>query len=193
MLQAELENNLAKLIAQRIVYDREMVVDFLRSRTDYIVQDTASNGYLASVLSDMVFDEDGHEKLAKILAKEVDYVNAIDPVTLTLLVKIAKVVSASVAIGAGASAIYNNIEATKEKRESAISGLTLNQVEYDEEILANRQRMSQEFLENVLANEREIQAQKAKVVSQERQQKLIYLVLLMAVLTASFSLLLRIK
>jgi len=58
MQQAELENNLAKLIAQRIVYHRQMVVDFLRSRTDYIVQDTSSNGYLASVLSDMVFDED---------------------------------------------------------------------------------------------------------------------------------------
>jgi hypothetical protein len=75
MQLVEARNNLAHLIALRIVDDREVVVDFLRTRTDYDVQDGCSNGYLASVLSDMTFDEKSHEKLSRLLMKDVEFVN----------------------------------------------------------------------------------------------------------------------
>ena len=69
MQSEEIKNNLAKLIALRIVDDREMVVDFLRSRTEYSIPEDSSNKYLASVLSDMTFDEKKQEKLAKLIVR----------------------------------------------------------------------------------------------------------------------------
>ena len=74
MQSAEIKNNLAKIIALRIVDDREMVIDFLHSRTDYEIPEECSNEYLASVLTDMTFDEKKQEKLAKLIVKDVEYV-----------------------------------------------------------------------------------------------------------------------
>jgi hypothetical protein len=53
--------------------------------------------------------------------------------------------------------------------------------------------MTQEFYENLIKNEREIQEQKRQVLEKERQQNLVYLVTFIAVLTASFTLLTRKK
>ena len=86
MQSAEIKNNLAKIIALRIVDDREMVIDFLRSRTDSEIPEECSNEYLASVLSDMTFDEKKQEKLAKLIVKDVEYVNDMGLSTIIILV-----------------------------------------------------------------------------------------------------------
>lgn len=184
MQSEEIANNLAKLIAMRIVDDREMVIDFLRSRTAYIVPETCSNGYLASVLSDMVFDEDAHAKLAKILSADVEFNNVVDPVSWVII---------AISVIGSSAAVVGAARTSQEARESAISGLTLQQVEYDKALIENRQAMSQQFYENVIKNEREIQEQKRAVLSQERRQMLIYLVIFIAVLTTSFSLIISKK
>lgn len=185
MQSEEIANNLAKLIALRIVDDREMVIDFLRSRTDYDVQDECSNGYLASIMSDMVFDEKSHEKLSRLLMKDVEFVNFEPFSTAAIMLYLAIAGTTATTIGA--------VRGSQEARESAISGLTLQQVEYDKALIENRQAMSQQFYENVIKNEREIQEQKRAVLSQERRQMLIYLVIFIAVLTTSFSLIISKK
>ncbi len=183
MQSKELQNNLAKLIALRIVDDREMVIDFLRSRTDYDVQDGCSNGYLASIMSDMVFDEKSHEKLGRLLMKDVEFVN-FEPLSMTaILLYLAIAGTTATTIGA--------VRGSQEARESAISGLTLQQVEYDKQMVENRREMSKQFFAEILKNEREIQEQKRQVVAEERRKNLIYLVIFIAILTASFALVIR--
>ena len=181
MQSAEIKNNLAKIIALRIVDDREMVIDFLRSRTDYEIPEECSNKYLASVLSDMTFDEKKQEKLAKLIVKDVEYVNLVLTATALAVIKI-------VAVGA---TTYSSIRDSQEARESAISGLTLQQVDYDKQMIENRAKMSKDFFATILKNEREIQEQKRQVVVKAKQNNLIYLVIFIAILTASFSLVLK--
>ena len=188
MQSEEIKNNLAKLIALRIVDDREMVVDFLRSRTDYSIPEDSSNKYLASVLSDMTFDEKKQEKLAKLLSKDVEYANVVLTAATIATLKIIAVVAT--VVGAGAS-VASGIRASQEARESAISGLTLQQVDYDKQIVENRANRSKEFFATILKNEREIQEQKRQAVSKETQKNLIYLVIFIAILTASFALILK--
>ena len=188
MQLVEARNNLAHLIALRIVDDREMVVDFLRTRTEYDVQDGCSNGYLASVLSDMTFDEKSHEKLAKLLCEDVEYANVVFTAATIATLKIIGVVAAVIGAGAGVAA---GIRTSQEARESAISGLTLQQVDYDEQMIENRARMSKDFFANILKNEREIQEQKRQVVVEQRRKDLIYLVIFIGILTASFALIIR--
>ena len=178
----EATNKLAKIIATQIVNDRERVVDFLRFETDYIVHPNATNGFLASVLSKMVFDPDEHEKLQNLLETKTEYKNAVGAT-----------IAAIVAIVGSGVAITADIRQTQEARESAISGLTLQQIDYDKALIENRQRMTQEFYENVIKNEREIQEQKRQMLAKERQQKIVYFVAFVAVLTASFTLLTRKK
>jgi len=178
----EATDKLAKIIATRIVNDRKSVVDFLRAKTDYIVHDNSSNGFLASVLSKMVFDPEEHEQLQTLLDTEGEFKNAVGA-TIAAIIAI---------VGTGFK-INSDIKQTQDARESQISGLTLQQVEYDKAILENRQRMTQEFYENLIKNEREIQEQKRQVLEKERQQNLVYLVTFIAVLTASFTLLTRKK
>jgi hypothetical protein len=183
MQSSEIQNNLAKLIALRIVDDREMVIDFLRSRTDYDVGDGCSNGYLASIMSDMVFDEKSHEKLSRLLMKDVEFVN-FEPFSMTaILLYLAIVGTTATTIGA--------VRGSQEARESAISGLTLQQVEYDKQMVENRREMSKQFFAEILKNEREIQEQKRQVIAQESRKNLIYLVIFIAILTASFALVIR--
>jgi uncharacterized protein HemX len=179
MQSQEIRNNLAKIIAFRIVDDREMVVDFLRSRTNYEIPEDCSNEYLASVLSDMTFDEKKQEKLAKLITKDVEFLNYVQVVLLIITI-----------IGTGA-AVYKDIRVTQEARESAISGLTLQQVDYDKQMIENREKMSKDFFANILKNEKEIQEQKRQVIVKEKQKNLIYLVIFIAILTASFSLVLK--
>jgi len=188
MQSAEIKNNLAKIIALRIVDDREMVIDFLRSRTDYEIPEECSNEYLASVLSDMTFDEKKQEKLAKLIVKDVEYVNLVLTATALAVIKIVAVVATVVGAGAGVSAA---IRESQEARESAISGLTLQQVDYDKQMIENRAKMSKDFFATILKNEREIQEQKRQVVVKAKQNNLIYLVIFIAILTASFSLVLK--
>ena len=188
MQSEEIKNNLAKLLALRIVDDREMVVDFLRSRTDYSIPEDSSNKYLASVLSDMTFDEKKQEKLAKLLSKDVEYANVVLTAATIATLKIIAVVAT--VVGAGAS-VASGIRASQEARESAISGLTLQQVDYDKQIVENRANRSKEFFATILKNEREIQEQKRQAVSKETQKNLIYLVIFIAILTASFALILK--
>lgn len=178
----EATDKLAKIIATRIVNDRQSVIDFLRVKTDYIVHDNSSNGFLASVLSKMVFDPEEHEQLQTLLDTEAEFKNAVGA-TIAAIIAV---------IGTGFK-INSDIKQTQDARESQISGLTLQQVEYDKAILENRQRMTQEFYENLIKNEREIQEQKRQVLEKERQQNLVYLVTFIAVLTASFTLLTRKK
>ena len=178
----EATDKLAKIIATRIVNDRQSVIDFLRVKTDYIVHDNSSNGFLASVLSKMVFDPEEHEQLQTLLDTEAEFKNAVGA-TIAAIIAV---------IGTGFK-INSDIKQTQDARESQISGLTLQQVEYDRAILENRQRMTQEFYENLIKNEREIQEQKRQVLEKERQQNLVYLVTFIAVLTASFTLLTRKK
>mgnify|MGYP003678060668 CR=1 FL=1 len=182
MQSAEIKNNLAKIIALRIVDDRDMVIDFLRSRTDYEIPEECSNEYLASVLSDMTFDEKKQEKLAKLIVKDVEYVNDMGISAIVILV--VTVISAS-------AATYSSIRDSQEARESAISGLTLQQVDYDKQMIENRAKMSKDFFATILKNEREIQEQKRQVVVKAKQNNLIYLVIFIAILTASFSLVLK--
>lgn len=183
MQSSEIQNNLAKLIALRIVDDREMVIDFLRSRTDYDVQDECSNGYLASIMSDMVFDEKSHEKLGRLLMKDVEFVNFEPFSTAAILLYLAIAGTTATTIGA--------VRGSQEARESAISGLTLQQVEYDKQMVENRREMSKQFFAEILKNEREIQEQKRQVVAEETRKNLIYLVIFIAILTASFALVIR--
>lgn len=183
MQSSEIQNNLAKLIALRIIDDREMVIDFLRSRTDYDVQDECSNGYLASIMSDMVFDEKSHEKLGRLLMKDVEFVNFEPFSTAAILLYLAIAGTTATTIGA--------VRGSQEARESAISGLTLQQVEYDKQMVENRREMSKQFFAEILKNEREIQEQKRQVVAEETRKNLIYLVIFIAILTASFALVIR--
>tara|TARA_B100001093_G_C26409837_1_gene835003 strand:+ start:79 stop:633 length:555 start_codon:yes stop_codon:yes gene_type:complete len=183
MQLVEARNNLAHLIALRIVDDREMVVDFLRTRTDYDVQDGCSNGYLASVLSDMTFDEKSHEKLSRLLMKDVKFVNFEPISTGAFLLYLAIIGTTATTISA--------VRGSQEARESAISGLTLQQVDYDKQMIENRARMSKDFFANILKNEREIQEQKRQVVVEQRRKDLIYLVIFIGILTASFALIIR--
>lgn len=183
MQSSEIQNNLAKLIALRIVDDREMVIDFLRSRTNYDVQDECSNGYLASIMSDMVFDEKSHEKLGRLLMKDVEFVNFEPFSTAAILLYLAIAGTTATTIGA--------VRGSQEARESAISGLTLQQVEYDKQMVENRREMSKQFFAEILKNEREIQEQKRQVVAEETRKNLIYLVIFIAILTASFALVIR--
>ena len=183
MQSSEIQNNLAKLIALRIVDDREMVIDFLRSRTDYDVRDECSNGYLASIMSDMVFDEKSHEKLGRLLMKDVEFVNFEPFSTAAILLYLAIAGTTATTIGA--------VRGSQEARESAISGLTLQQVEYDKQMVENRREMSKQFFAEILKNEREIQEQKRQVVAEETRKNLIYLVIFIAILTASFALVIR--
>jgi len=183
MQLVEARNNLAHLIALRIVDDREMVIDFLRSRTDYDVQDKCSNEYLASIMSDMVFDEKSHEKLSRLLMKDVEFVNFEPLSTTAILLYLAIAGTTATTIGA--------IRGSQEARESAISGLTLQQVDYDKQMIENRARMSKDFFANILKNEREIQEQKRQVFQEQRRKDLIYLVIFIAILTASFALIIR--
>ena len=120
MQSAEIKNNLAKIIALRIVDDREMVIDFLRSRTDYEIPEECSNEYLASVLSDMTFDEKKQEKLAKLIVKDVEFVNDFGASAIVMIV---------IAVIGAAATTYSSIRDAQEARESAISGLTLQQVQ----------------------------------------------------------------
>jgi hypothetical protein len=182
MQSQEIRNNLAKIIALRIVDDREMVVDFLRSRTDYEISQECSNEYLASVLSDMTFDEKKREKLAKLIVKDVEFVN--DMGISAIIILVVTVISAG-------AATYSSIRSAQEARESAISGLTLQQVEYDKAMVENRRKMSQDFFTNILKNEKEIHEQKRQVIAKEKQKNLIYLVIFIAILTASFSLVIK--
>ena len=183
MQLVEARNNLAHLIALRIVDDREMVIDFLRSRTDYDVQDKCSNEYLASIMSDMVFDEKSHEKLSRLLMKDVEFVNFEPLSTTAILLYLAIAGTTATTIGA--------IRGSQEARESAISGLTLQQVDYDKQMIENRARMSKDFFANILKNEREIQEQKRQVFQEQRRKDLIYLVIFIVILTASFALIIR--
>ena len=160
-----------------------MVIDFLRSRTDYDVQDGCSNGYLASIMSDMVFDEKSHEKLSRLLMKDVEFVNFEPFSTAAILLYLAIAGTTATTIGA--------VRGSQEARESAISGLTLQQVEYDKQMVENRREMSKEFFAEILKNEQEIQEQKRQVVAEERRKNLIYLVIFIAILTASFALVIR--
>jgi len=182
MQSKEITNKLAKLIAFRIVDDREMVVDFLRSRTDYEIPEDYSNEYLASVLTDMAFDEKKKEKLAKLITKDVEFLNDFG-VSAIILITIA-------VIGTG-TAIASDVKQTETARVSAISGLTLEQVEYDRQMVENRAEMSQDFFAAILKNEKEIQEQKRQVISEERKKNLIYLVIFISILTASFAIVLK--
>tara|TARA_R110002012_G_scaffold277006_1_gene464139 strand:+ start:1353 stop:1907 length:555 start_codon:yes stop_codon:yes gene_type:complete len=183
MQSEEIRNNLAHLMALRIVDDREMVVDFLRSRTNYEIPHECSNEYLASVLSDMTFDEKKQEKLAKLIIKDVEFVNFEPFSTGAILLYLA-------IIGAGATT-YSSIRNAEEARESAISGLTLQQVNYDKQIVENRATRQKEFFASILKNEQEIQEQKRQVLAEERKKNLIYLVIFISILTASFALVLK--
>lgn len=181
----DLQAELAKLIATRVVNDREMVVAFLRSRTKYEVPETCSNGYLASILSDMVFDEKGHEKLGRLLMKEVEFVN-FDPLSLTAIMLYLAIV------GTGAT-VTAAVRSSQEARESAISGLTQQQVQYDKQILEDREKRQGEFLAQVIAEEKKIQEEKRALVNDERRQMIIYLSIFIAVLTIAFGLILNKK
>jgi Fe2+ transport system protein B len=182
--EERLKNEISRLIAMRIVNDREMVVDFLRSRTKYEIPVNCSNGYLASVLSDMVFDEDSHVKLTKILSAKTEFCNVVEPISWIII--------GLTLIGTGAT-VTASVRKSQEERESAISGLTRQQVEYDKQILEDREKRQGDFLAQVIAHEREIQEEQRQAITNERRQLLIYLSIFIAVLTISFGLILNKK
>ena len=115
--------------------------------------------------------------------KDVEFVN-FDPLSLGAFLLYLAIV------GTGASTI-GAVRSSQEARESAISGLTLQQVEYDKQMVENRREMSKQFFAEILKNEREIQEQKKQVLAEERRKNLIYLVIFIAILTASFALIIR--
>ncbi len=115
--------------------------------------------------------------------KDVEFVNFEPLSTTAILLYLAIAGTTATTIGA--------IRGSQEARESAISGLTLQQVDYDKQMIENRARMSKDFFANILKNEREIQEQKRQVFQEQRRKDLIYLVIFIAILTASFALIIR--
>jgi len=178
-----LQEKLAELVALRIVHERDDVVRFLRTRTNRFVPKDIDNAGIAQVVSDMVYDPIDQERAMKVILKQEEYLNIAPLVIVGLVLS---------AIGATAG-VAKAVRVSQEERESAISGLTLQQVEYDKAIIENRQQMSQEFLANILANEKEIQEKKRAAIARDSQQKIIYLLIFIAILTASFALILNRK
>ncbi len=115
--------------------------------------------------------------------KDVEFVNFEPISTGAFLLYLAIVGTTATTISA--------VRGSQEARESAISGLTLQQVDYDKQMIENRARMSKDFFANILKNEREIQEQKRQVVVEQRRKDLIYLVIFIGILTASFALIIR--
>jgi hypothetical protein len=178
-----LQDKLAELVALRIVHQREELVHFLRTRTNRLVPQDIDNAGIAHVLSEMIYDDRDQDRAMKVILGQTEYLN----IAPLLLVGV-------ILSGIGAIAgVVQAVRVSQEERESAISGLTLQQIEYDKAIVENRQKMSQEFLANVLANEREIQVKKQAIVAQEGRQKIIYLLIFIAILTTSFALILNKK
>ncbi len=185
----EITNKLAELVALRLVNERDQVVRFLRTRTNRFVPHDIGQSELAMTLSDMVFTPSEHQKLTKIVAGDMEFLY-VEPVSTTFLV-VAKIVAAVFAVGASGVAIAKNVRETQEARESAISGLTLTQVEYDKAYIQNRQALSQDFFAKVIESERNIQEQKRASLASERQQKLIYFAIFIAIISAAFALIIR--
>jgi hypothetical protein len=185
----ETTNRLAELVAMRLVHERDKVVHFLRTRTNRFVPKDIGNDELRMTISEMLYTPSEHQKLSKIVAGEMDFLY-VEPISASVLLTI-KIVTAVFAIGASGVAIASNIKNTQEQRESAISGLSLNQVEYDKQFIENRQAMSADFFAKVIAEERRIQEAKTLAFAQERRQKLVYFAIFIAIITASFSLIIR--
>ena len=178
-----LQKKVAELVALRIVHERDDVVHFLRTRTNRLVPKNIDNAGIAQILADMVYDPVEGEKAMKVILKKHEYLNVAPLVIVGLVLT---------AIGSTAG-VVKAVRVSQEERESAISGLTLHQVEYDKAIIENRQQMSQEFLANILANEREIQEKKRQAIAQDNRQKIIYLLIFIAILVTSFSLIINKK
>lgn len=185
----ETTNKLAELVAMRLVHERDEVVHFLRTRTNRFVPQDIDNHDLRMTIADMLVTPSEHQKLSKIVAGEMDYLY-VEPISATALLVI-KIVTAVVAVGASGVAIASNIRQTQEQRESAISGLNIQQVEYDKAFIERRQAMRSDFFAQVIENEKRIANEKQLAFAKERRQKLLYFVIFIAIISASFGLIIR--
>ncbi len=178
-----LHKKLAELGALRIVQERDEVVGFLRTRTNRFVPNDIDNQSIANILVDMVFSPDEQEKSIKLIVGEDEYLNVAGIVIVGLVLT---------AIGSTAS-VVKGVRVSQEARESAISGLTQEQIDLDKQMLENRKQMSQAFLTELLRNEQEVQEKTRAALASERQQKIIYLLIFIAILVTAFSLIINKK
>ena len=73
--QEILRQKLAELGALRIVQERDMVVGFLRTRTNRFVPQDIDNQSIAEILVDMMFNPQEQEKSIKVILGEEQYLN----------------------------------------------------------------------------------------------------------------------
>ena len=181
--QEILRQKLAELGALRIVQERDKVVGFLRTRTNRFVPQDIDNQSIAEILVDMMFTPKEQEKSIKVILGEDQYLNVAGIVIVGLVLT---------AVGSTAS-VVKGVRVSQEARESAISGLTQEQIDLDKQMLENRKQMSQAFFTELLKNEQEAQEKTRAALASERQQRIIYLLIFIAILVTAFSLIINKK
>lgn len=181
--QELLRNKLAELGALRIQHQRDEVVHFLRTRTNRFVSNDISNREIAKVISEMLYEPAESEKAVKIILGLHQFLN-IAPLVIVGLVL--------TAVGSTAS-VVKSVRGSQEAREQGINDVTQGQIELDKQMIENRSKMKQDFFNALIQNEMEATEKTRAAIAQERQQTIIYLLIFIAILVTSFSLIINKK